>query len=146
MKRAVLTSYGVVPIYRGPNGHEFLVVEQYGVGGTHWGFPKGRPHEGESPAMVAQRELKEETGVTTTELLEDVTFMVSYEFTFEDTLISKTVHYFIGFVEQTGLALQEAEVKNALWLSAEEVARILTHESTRAMFARVQTYLANHER
>ncbi len=51
----------VVPVLR--DGRVLMIGQyRYPHGRTHWEIPAGRLHEGEDPAVAAQRELREETG------------------------------------------------------------------------------------
>jgi len=143
MKHANITAAGVIPIYHAASGSEVLVLEQYGIQGTHWGFPKGKTEPGEELTVTALRELREEAGVRAT-LLDEATFTVTYSFTYEETIINKTVTYFIGRVDVPGLALRESEIKNGEWLDFTDARNRLSFESDRAMFDAVQSHLSKH--
>lgn len=144
MKQARVISYGTIPIHHSPNGPRVLVVEQYGAQGTHWGFPKGGPVAGETPLETAMRETREETGLSFSEIIDEAQFTVNYSFTFEDTLVNKTVMYFIGIVVQPGLALRESEIKNGRWCTFEEARNQLSFMNTKDMFDAALVYLKEH--
>ncbi len=144
MKNARILSYGMIPIYDSSEGRQVLLIEQYGAQGTHWGFPKGKGEPGEPPLEAALRETKEEAGITFKEVLDEAYFTVNYSFTYEDTIVAKTVTYFIGFVNQPGLALQTAEVKQAGWYSLEEARLKLSFMNDKEMFDTAIVYLHDH--
>jgi len=141
MKRARIYSYGMIPVHQSVNGPEVLLVEQYSAEGTHWGFPKGKTEPGEEPLATAKREAREETGITFNTVLEGAHFTVNYSFTYEDTIVDKTVTYFIGFVDNPGLALQESEIKNAGWFKFDEARERLSHLNTKEMFDSAILYI-----
>lgn len=125
-------SYGVVPLHKNEAGEwEVFILHQLSRRqDTYWTFPKGHPEEGETPAATALRELKEEAGLTAT-LDDSVTFSQSYVFEHENTLIEKSVTYYIGYVEQTDFTLQPEEVTEARWCTFTEAMSTLTHENAK---------------
>ena len=56
-------SAGAVVFRRTAQGVRYLVLRAY----ANWDFPKGLMEEGEEPVQAALRELREETGIATTE-------------------------------------------------------------------------------
>lgn len=146
MKRARVYSFGIIPVHLTVNGPEFLLIEQYSVEGAHWGFPKGKPEPGEDPLTTAKREAREEVGLTFNKIIEGAHFTLNYSFTYEDTIIDKTVTYFIGFVDNAGLALRESEIKNAGWYKLGEARGRLSHLNTKEMFDAATLYLDNYLR
>lgn len=145
MKRAVVNSFGVIPVHLSSDGPRVLVVEQYGAQGTHWGFPKGQPLPEERPYDTAERELREEVGLFMKKRIEGMSFKQVYSFTFEDTIVDKTVIYFIGIVKQPGFALQEKEIKNAGWYNFTDARNRLTFMNTKSMFDDAVEYLEENE-
>lgn len=146
MKRARVISFGVVPIHESVNGPRVLLVEQYGAQGTHWGFPKGQTELGEQPIQTALREAKEEAGITIAEVVEEAHYTVNYSFTYEDTIVDKTVTYFLGFVAQPGLALRQSEIKDGAWFTFEDALKKLTYMNTKDILENVIEYLDEHPR
>ena len=145
MKRASIISYGVIPLYKSPDGLRVLVVEQFGAQGTHWGFPKGKPVPGERPQDTAKREAREEVGVQVKEFIDGVQLTQNYSFTYDDTIVDKTVHYMVGYVASPGLALQEKEVRNARWCSLDEGRNLLSFMNTKTMFDTAVAYIEEYE-
>lgn len=148
MKNININSFGVIPFFVGTHGLEVLVTEQYSAQGTHWGFPKGESMPGETPVAAAMRAVTGETGVKLVQVLTDEPYMLTYTFSYEDAIVSKTVYYYIGFVETQGLALQTSDIKNANWYAPEAARMRLSFESTQLLFdqvlERVQREQARH--
>lgn len=130
-------SYGVIPLYKTERGWQVLVIHQYGSrGDTYWGFPKGHREQSEKGIEAARRELKEETGLTA-RLDETATFEQRYIFTFKGTTIHKKVTYYLGYVREKKLKLEESELAGAKWCSLRSARDLLTHDVTKAMFDEV---------
>jgi 8-oxo-dGTP pyrophosphatase MutT (NUDIX family) len=146
MQRKIIQSYGIIPIYHSSDGDKILLVEQYSAQGTHWGFPKGKKEAGERPIDTAVREAREEVGLVFTEVDTREHFTERYSFTFENTIVDKTVTYYIGFVGNPGIAMREKEIKNAGWYTAQDVVRKLTYLNTRKIFDDAMMYLETHEK
>lgn len=128
-------SYGVIPFIQEQGEWRVLVIHQYGsAGDAYWGFPKGHAEAGESPEEAAIRELKEETGLALAKLDTDRTFVQEYTFMQGDVRIEKTVRYFLGYVGDMALRLQEKELKDARWCTPAEARNLLTHDGTKKMF------------
>lgn len=127
-------SYGVIPLYKTERGWQVLVINQYGSrGDAYWGFPKGHRERNEKGIDAARRELKEETGLTA-RLDERATFEQRYIFTFKGTVVRKKVTYYLGYVREKKLKLQERELAGARWCSFSSARELLTHDVTREMF------------
>ena len=98
---------------------------------TYWGFPKGHLEKGETPIQAAQREVKEETGVTTLivqDLGED-TYTYKELFLFP---IKKTVYYFVmECVSQEKVS--PFEVEEARWLEPQAALGLLTFENSKKL-------------
>jgi len=121
-------SYGVIPIHKDDSGNEVLVVHQHSsTGGTFWTLPKGRQESGETNTETALRELKEETGLEVTELI-DKSYSVSYTFELQGEVIDKVTTYFPGFIADKTVIKDDVEIIEAKWLSPDEARAILTYD------------------
>lgn len=133
-------SYGVVPLRRSNTFWEVLLVQH--ASAKYWGFPKGHLEKGESPQQTAERELREETGLTIQRLLSESPYQEHYFFRKEQQLISKAVAYFPA--EVTGeLQLQYKEISAAQWVPIEEACASLTYETDRAVCRQALQLLKN---
>ncbi len=128
-------SYGVIPLIKVDDGWEVFLIYQYGSkDDVYWTFPKGHPEKGETPEETAQRELFEETNITLERLEKDTVYAQSYSFHHGDTLIDKSVVYYLGFTTSKDFSLQEDEVKEAGWFTLEAAREQLTHDLAKKMF------------
>jgi 8-oxo-dGTP pyrophosphatase MutT (NUDIX family) len=111
-------AYGVIPILPHPpaqeaprlgSSHLYLLI-QHQKG--HWAFPKGHKDSSESDLEAAQRELREETGLTDYQLLtlpgqsDPLTLQEAYTFTDpEGNRVAKTVTYYVALLPPQFLPL-----------------------------------------
>lgn len=124
-------SCGVVPVHVESGERRYLLIQHHA---GHWGFPKGHPNKGETPADAARRELAEETGIAAVELLDEPVFEERYYFRVKDALVRKTVTYFIGLVADPAVTPQEEEIAAYAWGTHDEtMARLSFKEGKRIL-------------
>src|SRR5688572_12252685 len=113
-------SYGIIPLKRKEGVMYVLLIQHGGDKGGHWGLPKGHKNPAESDIQAATRELYEETGLNTVMVDESVSFTESYNYTWRQDYIEKRVNYFIGWINEQSLTLQETEIQDAAWLPIDQ--------------------------
>lgn len=131
-------AFGIVPVYRNSEGDRFLLI-QHNAG--HWGFPKGHAEAGESPVQTACREFREETGVQMFTVIDHVSFTEHYVFQKDGQRITKTVVYFLAWVQTTEVHHQEAEIKDYTWASFDQALALITFPAAKQVLHEVQAYL-----
>lgn len=101
----------IIPMLSDPSAHdpEILVLRQfrYAAGGSIWEIPAGVLDDGETPEACAHRELREETGATTTKLEHLTTIYTTPGFTDEqihlflatNIVVAAPDHQFDEFIE-----------------------------------------------
>lgn len=136
MKKEI--SCGIVPLREGTYEVEVLLI--FHRGGRNWAFPKGHKDSGETDLQTAERELKEETGLTVSSYLSKTSYKETYQFYKFKDKISKTVIYFAAFVEGK-LVLQEEEIVDARWIPLSQANRHLTFKESKEICEKVQTLL-----
>ncbi len=110
------------------------VVSQRGVS---WSLPKGHIEDGEDPLAAALREIYEETGLRSLELVRKLGSYGRYRLGpdgREDPSEMKTIHMFLFKTDESDLAPVDADNPEARWVLKEEVAGLLTHPKDRAFF------------
>lgn len=131
-------SCGIVPL-KIENGITFVLLIAH-KGGRHWGFPKGHKNPGESDIETAERELKEETGLSIERCLLEIPYVEMYKFYKFNKKIHKKVTYFPCFV-QGDLKLQAEEIIDACWVSIEEADKKLTFPEAKEICKKVREIL-----
>lgn len=105
-----------------------------------WMLPKGTPHQGESVAQAAQREVREETGLDTRIVGE--LGSIHYIFARAGTRFQKEVFHYL--LEATGgdVSLHDEEYDEARWFPVEEARRRLSFRNEAALLAQAEPMIA----
>lgn len=140
------TSYGVIPYIEENDKIYFFLIYQWSSvrNDAYWVFPKGHAEGAESEEESALRELKEETGLSVSHLHSDHPFVITYEFTYKETKIEKSVIYFLGKVSSKEYVLQEEEVKDARWLMFNEALSKISYGNSKALLEEANAYLGDN--
>jgi bis(5'-nucleosidyl)-tetraphosphatase len=136
-----IVSAGVV-IYRVINNSiEYLLLHHI-VG--HWDFAKGKLEIGETKEQAALRELHEEAGLRTS-LKEGFHNAIEYSFIDRDgELTKKTVHFFIGRVEDEQVTLSH-EHKDYVWLPYKAAYAKMTFDTARNVLQNADKFIKVHD-
>jgi ADP-ribose pyrophosphatase YjhB (NUDIX family) len=125
---------GVVLNKRG----EVLVVNQ---DGSVWSLPKGHVNPGETDVQAAEREIKEESGISEVRYVKALGSYQRYQVgkggigEYTDRL--KTIIIFLFTTDQSKLAPEDPRNPYALWVEPEKVAELLTIPKDKAFYASV---------
>ena len=121
-------------------GRPFIVAVRV-KGGAVLALPKGHIEPGESAAQAAEREVREETGISGdfAEKLGDV----RYWYAREGQRVLKVVSFFL-FRYRSGTVrdYQAEEVDSAEWVPLEDAPRLLSYKGEREMAAAALSILA----
>ncbi len=130
-------SYGIIPLSLHEGLWQVLLI-QHQAG--HWAFPKGHAEQGESPQQAAERELKEETGLTVQRYLSSDPLSDEYKFTLQGELVHKNVQYFLALVKgQVGI--QASEIQASQWLTLSQAHQHITFKESKRLCAQVEEFL-----
>jgi ADP-ribose pyrophosphatase YjhB (NUDIX family) len=135
-------SAGGVVVRLGPAGHEVAVITPRGK--TVSALPKGHIDEGETAEIAAQREVREETGLTS-ELVEKLGD-VKYMYRFAGARIDKQVSFFLflavgGEIDAIAPEMRK-EVDLARWIPLSEAPETLSYPGERDMVRRALEVLS----
>lgn len=133
-------AHGVIVVFRDKYENKFLLLRQKPQfeGDINWTFPKGHSEEGESPRDSALRELFEETGIKDIDLVEDFSIHEEY-ITPKGNL--KINQYFLGFVKDKNITIQEDEIDKYAWLTYKEALETFTRQVRINSLNKAQGYL-----
>lgn len=116
--------------------------------GEVWVLPKGHvePAANETVADAAQREVREEAGLTDLSVKEQLG-VTRYAFQAEQALVRKTVHYFLMVTQQKRLSPQKEEgLIDAVWQTFDEAIAMLAYDTDKDIVARARERLTGIRR
>jgi len=121
-----------------------LVVSQHG---TSWSLPKGHIEEGEDAVIAAKREIKEESGIATLELIKELGTYERYRIGrdgAEDKSELKTITMFLFRTNQNSLKPTDVENPEACWISRDKVSALLTHHKDKDFFKSIIRFIESY--
>lgn len=142
-------AYGMIPVLLYPISagvprRYLLILHTKG----HWGFPKGHKDPGESDLETAQRELQEETGLTSYSVVTDRVFTEQYQFINPKGIqVDKTVIYYLAQIQMSGpnqdphVTIQADELADYRWCSYEQGLELMTYPASRQVLIESEAYL-----
>jgi bis(5'-nucleosidyl)-tetraphosphatase len=138
MKAKKEICYGIIPLTYRENYYEVFLVQH--IKGLYWGFPKGHADAKESPKEAAERELKEETGMTVIRYLPHPYLAMQYGFKRDEQLIDKTVHFYLAEVTPK-YSCQSEEIIQGRWVSLKDLSSYVTFKEEDELFQKIITLL-----
>jgi len=142
MERREDKSFGIIPIFKNTNNNFVFCIVRHAEG--HWSFPKGHQNRGETEQETAIRELKEETGISNVNLLNNKSFFENYSFEKNNFKYNKSNKYFIGLVPSmatTTLNDFKKEIPELRWGTYEEAKKVITFPEAREVLDQAFKYL-----
>ncbi len=127
-------SAGGIVFRRGEDGTtRFLLIrDSY----RHWGFPKGHLEDAETPAVAAQRETMEETGLSDL-ILHGPIRIIDWHFRFRGKYIHKYCHFFLFESPSAEAVPQEEEGITAVrWEVLDRALEVLSYDNARGVLRR----------
>lgn len=117
---------------------EVIVVSQ---NGDSWSLPKGHVDPGEDLLMAAKREIKEESGVATLELIKELGTYERYKMgkggVGEDTSELKRITIYLFKTKEEELKPEDPHNPEARWVKKVDVASMLTNPKDREFFTSI---------
>ena len=109
-----------------------LIKDSYG----RWTWPKGKIENGESKEAAAKREIAEEVGLSSIDMIRELD-KIEYVYKLKDQPIFKTVYLFLfELVKDEKLAPLEKEIQDAVWASPSEALEKLDYKGAKEIMQR----------
>ena len=119
-----------------PKG-EVLVVNQ---NGNSWSLPKGHLDPGENELQAAQREIREESGVSQLKLIKKLGTYERPKITLrggDDATEIKRITLFLFHTRQTELSPLDSRNPEARWVEKARVPELLTHAKDKEFYLKI---------
>ncbi|MES2668727.1 MAG: NUDIX domain-containing protein [Patescibacteria group bacterium] len=124
-------------IVLGDSGTIAMVRHQ---GATAWLFPKGTVEDGESDEQAARREIAEETGLVSLELIDDLGTYTRHAMDADgkdDASRTKEIHMFLFAAEPHAALAPTLEIEEARWVSLSRLVNEIGNAKDKAWFTTV---------
>ena len=132
-------SAGIVLFRSDSNKNEFLLLN-YPQG--HWDFIKGKVEENETMHETAQRETREETGISNIEFIDGFEEWVEYDFKFKKEDIHKKVIFFLAKTNEKNIQLSH-EHNDYIWLEYNDALKKTTFENAKNVLSKAHEFLSS---
>ena len=132
-------SAGIVLFRSDSNKNEFLLLN-YPQG--HWDFIKGKVEENETMHETAQRETREETGISNIEFIDGFEEWVEYDFKFKKENIHKKVIFFLAKTDEKNIHLSH-EHNDYIWLEYNDALKKTTFENAKNVLSKANKFLSS---
>jgi len=146
MRRVSQIAAGIVLFHVADGERRYLLVRSALTRRPIWEFPKGGVEAGETDEIAAERELREEAGVTEADYRVLSGFREEERYVFtqgkgeERVLIVKRVVYFVAEARTDAVTISH-EAEAYRWAPYEEAHRLLRFPGKRAVLERAQRFL-----
>ncbi len=131
-------SAGVVIFRENQSHYEFLLL-LYPAG--HWDFVKGGFEKNESPHQTADRETKEETGISDLEFVNNFDEKIEYFFQHDGKLIHKEVFFFLAKTKTIQVTLSHEHI-DFVWLDFENAMKKITYKNAQRVLTKANDLLS----
>ncbi len=130
-------SAGAVLFINDVSGVKFLVLH-YPAG--HWDFPKGNIETGEESLDTVKREVEEETGINSIEIIPGFKREIEYYYRRSGELVHKQVIYLLAKTSTRTITLS-AEHQNYAWLDFEKAVDRVTYRNSKTILREAARFL-----
>lgn len=131
-------SAGAVVFYQEATGEPEYLLLHYTAG--HWDFPKGNIEAGENEKQAATREIREETGITDIEFLNDFRMIIEYKYRHSRRLVQKEVVLFLARTHTRQVTLSHEHIGFA-WRKFDDATQQLTYRNAKNLLSAAKDHL-----
>ena len=127
-------SSGAVLFNETNSGKIFLLLN-YPSG--HWDFVKGNIEKGETLQQTAIREIREETGITDVEFIDDFEDKIEYNYYRAGDLVHKEVIFFLAKTKTNDVKISHEHL-GFVWLSFDDTLKKLTYDNAKKTMEKIK--------
>lgn len=125
-------------VYRRYHGTIQYLLEQSATA-HFWGFPKGHIEEGENEQETAEREIREETGLTVH--VDTTKFKEVDEYPLSNGNLKRTILYLAEVEGDPKLTKQDEEISHLDWFNYQDALVTLTYDSLKTTLRRANDFI-----
>lgn len=127
-------SAGAVLFSETDSGKIFLLLN-YPSG--HWDFVKGNIEKGETLQQTVIREIREETGITDVEFIDEFEGKIEYNYQRYGDLIHKEVVFFLAKTKTVDVKISHEHL-GFLWLGFDDALKKLTYKNAKNIMEQIK--------
>ncbi|MCR4662380.1 MAG: NUDIX domain-containing protein [Endomicrobiaceae bacterium] len=122
----------------------FLLI--YSKRNNEWGFPKGHIEPNETELETAEREIKEETGITDIEFIENFRCVDTYKIkgtlsSTKNRIIDKNVIYYLARTKEDFKGSVDEEIGQGKWLEYNRAIEYLKYNKQKELLNKAYIYI-----
>lgn len=133
-------SAGAVVFYMEGAEPEYLLLHYTA---DHWDFPKGNIEAGEAEKQAAIREIREETGISDIEFIDDFRMKIEYRYRHSKRLVQKEVVLFLARTHTRQVTLSHEHIGFA-WRNYQDAMRQLTYRNAKNILGAAKEFLSKY--
>ncbi|OGY46153.1 MAG: hypothetical protein A3J62_00610 [Candidatus Buchananbacteria bacterium RIFCSPHIGHO2_02_FULL_38_8] len=137
---------GIITFKREGKSIKYLLLHH---GGEYWNFPKGRQELGEDELTSALRELKEETGIVSVDIIEG--FYDEYDYDFDSEIkdgikekVYKHAVFFLGEVKEEVVKISDEHLDYG-WFDFETALKRMFYQEGQNLLKRAHQFLLKQQ-
>lgn len=111
-----------------------------------WGFPRGNIERGETQLQTAEREIKEETGLTKLRFENDFKEKINFFYRKEGQTIFKEVVFYLAELTEGQEVKVSEEHAGYKWLNYEKAMKTLTYNNTKKILEKADKFLGESKK
>lgn len=135
-------------IFREEGNKSYYLLLHYPSGSRtkkdYWDLPKGHVEEGEKLEKTAEREIKEETGLTDIEFINGFEETIKYFFKAEGKNILKFVTFYLVKTKNKDIKISEEHI-GYQWCPYEETIEQLTFKNAKEIIKKANDFLSRKD-
>lgn len=125
-------------IFRKEGSKIYYLLLHYNAG--HWDFPKGNIEKGEKLEDTVKREVKEETGIKSIEIIPGFKESFQYFYKLKGKTIFKIVTFFLAQTQEKEVEISW-EHKGFQWLPYEEALQQITFKNSKEILKKAHNFI-----